>query len=109
MIAATRAVRRCDVFIAIGTSGEVAPANELVLIARAAGALTVRVNPTTDPASLFDVDVPITAGTQCATSSADTTLRRLVLTRIVAAAPRLTLNGPDGVGGWTSAGLGHGR
>ena len=63
MIAATRAVRRCDVFIAIGTSGEVAPANELVLIARAAGALTVRVNPTTDPASLFDVDVPMTAET----------------------------------------------
>lgn len=42
---AKRAVRSCELFLAVGTSGVVAPANGLLRYARDVGALTVTVNP----------------------------------------------------------------
>lgn len=49
---ATRALRTVDLFIAIGTSGTVAPASRFVRSARYAGALTVEINP--QPSGEFD-------------------------------------------------------
>jgi NAD-dependent protein deacetylase/lipoamidase len=43
-VTATAALKNCDLFIAIGTSGSVFPANQCVRAARAAGARTIYIN-----------------------------------------------------------------
>ena len=59
--ATRRAVRDCDAFVAIGTSGAVAPASGLVRFARDVGARTVAVNPAADAGAGFDQHVQLTA------------------------------------------------
>jgi NAD-dependent deacetylase len=60
--AAKRAVRECDVFLAVGTSGTVAPASGLVRYARDVEALTVVVDPTaTDVSPYFELHVRLAA------------------------------------------------
>jgi NAD-dependent deacetylase len=46
-----KAIRECDLFISVGTSGTVFPANQLVRSARVAGAMTIYINlePLIDP------------------------------------------------------------
>jgi NAD-dependent deacetylase len=41
---ATRALRDCDLFLAIGTSGTVAPASDFARVAACAGARTIYLN-----------------------------------------------------------------
>jgi NAD-dependent deacetylase len=49
------AIRRCDLFVAVGTSGSVHPASGFVEIARRAGAQTVEINSEDTPTTpLFD-------------------------------------------------------
>lgn len=59
LAAAERAAGACDLFVAIGTSGQVAPACRLAPAARKAGALCVDVNidPEPDEDAPFDVHV----------------------------------------------------
>jgi NAD-dependent protein deacetylase/lipoamidase len=55
--AAKRAVRDCEVFLAIGTSGTVHPANGLVRYARDVGAYSLLVNPDRSAGDGFDEQV----------------------------------------------------
>ena len=59
--AAKRAVRSCDAFLAVGTSGSVSPASGLLRYANDVGALTVLVNPAPDVGLGFDEHVRMTA------------------------------------------------
>lgn len=59
--AAKRAVRECDAFVAVGTSGSVYPASGLVRYARDVGALSVVVNPAADAGLGFDRHVQLAA------------------------------------------------
>lgn len=59
--AARRAVRECDLLLAIGTSGEVSTAAGLIRYADDVGALLVIVDPAAVVAPLFDVHVPLPA------------------------------------------------
>jgi NAD-dependent protein deacetylase/lipoamidase len=59
--AAKRAVRSCDTFLAVGTSGTVAPANGLVRYASDVGALTVCVDPSGTVSPLFRYHVALPA------------------------------------------------
>jgi NAD-dependent deacetylase len=59
--AAKRSVRSCDLFLAVGTSGVVAPASGLVRYAADVGALRICVDPGDVASPLFDVHVRMTA------------------------------------------------
>ena len=59
--AAKRAVRECDAFLAIGTSGSVYPGSGLSRYARDVGALSVVVNPDPDAGRGFDRHVRLPA------------------------------------------------
>jgi len=59
---AERAIAGSDLFVAVGTSGEVYPAADLPLLARAGGALLVEVNPEeTRMSGLYDLRLRIPA------------------------------------------------
>jgi NAD-dependent deacetylase len=59
--AAKRAVRECDAFVAVGTSGSVYPGSGLSRYARDVGALSVVVNPAPDAGLGFDQHVQLPA------------------------------------------------
>ena len=56
-----RAVRECDLLLAVGTSGEVSTAAGLIRYAADVGALLVAVDPAASVPSTFDVHVPLPA------------------------------------------------
>ncbi|MCW2722434.1 Sir2 family NAD-dependent protein deacetylase [Pseudonocardia sp.] len=54
LAAARRAAATCDLFLAVGTSGRVAPASWLAPLARAAGAMVINIDPVSgDPGPAF--------------------------------------------------------
>jgi NAD-dependent deacetylase len=54
LAAAQRAAASCDLFLAVGTSGRVAPASWLAPLARAAGAMVINIDPVSgDPGPAF--------------------------------------------------------
>jgi NAD-dependent deacetylase len=54
LAAARRATATCDLFLAVGTSGRVAPASWLAPLARAAGAMVINIDPVSgDPGPAF--------------------------------------------------------
>lgn len=58
MDAAAAALTGCDLFMSVGTSGEVYPVNSLIDVAREQQAITIEVNPERTPASdLFDLSI----------------------------------------------------
>jgi len=59
--AAKRAVRTCDLFLAVGTSGVVAPASGLVRYAADVGALRICVDPGEVASPFFDVHIQMKA------------------------------------------------
>ena len=59
--AAKRAVRSCDAFLAVGTSGSVSPVSGLLRYANDVGALTVLVNPAPGVGRGFDEHLRMTA------------------------------------------------
>ena len=59
--AAKRAVRYCDLFLAVGTSGVVAPASGLVRYAADVGALRICVDPGEVASPFFDVHIQMRA------------------------------------------------
>ena len=61
--AARRAVRECDVFLAVGTSGAAAPASGMVRYAADVGALRICVDPGEVASPYFDVHVRMPAET----------------------------------------------
>lgn len=58
---AKRAVRECDLLLAVGTSGEVSTAASLIRYAVDVGALLVTVDPAPEVPPAFDVHVPLPA------------------------------------------------
>ena len=60
-MAARRAVRECDLLIAVGTSGEVSTAANLIRYASDVGALLVTVDPAASAPPIFDVHVQLPA------------------------------------------------
>ena len=58
---AKRAVRDCDLLLAVGTSGEVSTAAGLIRYAVDVGALLVTVDPAPEVPASFDVHVPLPA------------------------------------------------
>ena len=59
--AAKRAVRSCDAFLAVGTSGSVSPVSGLLRYANDVGALTVLVNPAPGVGRGFEEHLRMTA------------------------------------------------
>jgi NAD-dependent deacetylase len=59
--AAKRAVRECDLLLAVGTSGEVSTAATLIRYAVDVGALLVTIDPAPEVPPAFDVHVPLPA------------------------------------------------
>lgn len=60
-MAARRAVRECDLLIAVGTSGEVSTAAHLIRYASDVGALLVSVDPAPSVPPIFDIHVQLPA------------------------------------------------
>ena len=66
---ATVVIRRCDLFISIGTSGVVWPAAGFPKIARENGAYCIEINPEpNEMSSLYNETVRETAGAPCRVS-----------------------------------------
>ena len=60
-MAAQRSVRECDLLLAVGTSGEVSTAADLIRYASDVGALLVTVDPAATVPGIFDVHVQLPA------------------------------------------------